>query len=93
MPARSSAVPLRILSGSTRSVGRIRWLGKTVFMSDFSGKEISDQKQSATITIRYGDRRRGVLIADAHIDDPILAEITKAGRPQARRGRPAKSAT
>ena len=54
---------------------------KTVFVSDFSGKEISDEKQSATITIRYGDGRRGVVVADAHIDDAILAEITKAGRP------------
>ena len=66
---------------------------KTVFVSDFSGKEITDEKQSATITIRYGDGRRGVVVADAHVDDAILAEITKAGRPQARRGRPAKSAT
>ena len=60
---------------------------KTVFVSDFSGKEIADQKQSATITIRYGDGRRGVVVADAHVDDKIVAEITQAGRHQARRGR------
>jgi hypothetical protein len=66
---------------------------KTVFVSDFSGKEIADEKQSATITIRYGDGRRGVVVADAHVDDKILAEITRAGRQQARRGRRPKSAT
>jgi hypothetical protein len=66
---------------------------KTVFVSDFSGKEIADEKQSATITIRYGDGRRGVVVADAHVDDKILAEITQAGRQQARRGRRPKSAT
>jgi hypothetical protein len=60
---------------------------KTVFVSDFSSEEITDDKQSATITIRYGDGRRGMIVADAHIDDPIVAEIAKAGRQQARRGR------
>jgi hypothetical protein len=65
---------------------------KTVFVSDFSGKEIADEKQNATITIRYGDGRRGVVIADAHVDDKIVAEITQAGRQQARRGRRPKSA-
>jgi hypothetical protein len=60
---------------------------KTVFVSDFSAKEIADEKQSATITVRYGDGRRGVLVADAHVEDKIIAEIAKAGRQQARRGR------
>ena len=69
--------------GSTRPVGRIRWLGRPSMMSDFSGKEIMDEKQGATIMVRYGDGRRGVVVADAHVDDAILAEITKAGRPQA----------
>jgi hypothetical protein len=65
---------------------------KTVFVSDFSGNEIGDEKQSATISIRYGDGRRGVVVADAHVDDVIVAEITKVGRQQARRGRRPKSA-
>jgi hypothetical protein len=66
---------------------------KTVFVSDFSNKEIADGKQSATITIRYGDGRRGVVVADAHVDDKIIQEITKAGRQQARRGRRPKTET
>jgi len=64
---------------------------KTVFVSDFSSKEIADPKQSATITIRYGDGRRGTIVADAHVDDKIIAEIVKVGRQQARRGRKPKS--
>jgi hydroxymethylglutaryl-CoA reductase len=61
---------------------------KTVFVSDFSAKEIADDKQSATITVKFGDGRRGIVVADAHIDDEIVQEIAKAGRQQARRGRP-----
>jgi hypothetical protein len=57
---------------------------KTVLVSDFSSKEIADEKQSATITVRYGDGRRGVLVADAHVDDAIVQDIAKAGRQQAR---------
>ena len=65
---------------------------KTVFVSDFSSKEISDDKQSATVTVRFGDGRRGVVVADAHVNDPIIAQITAAGRQQARRGRRPKAA-
>jgi hypothetical protein len=61
---------------------------KTIFVSDFSSKEIVDDKESATITVRYADGRRGVVVADAHVDDAIVQEIVKAGRQQARRGRP-----
>lgn len=64
---------------------------KTVFVSDFSSKEISDGKQSATISVRFGDGRRGVIVADAHVDDKIVADITQAGRQQARRGRRPKA--
>jgi hypothetical protein len=64
---------------------------KTVFVSDFSGKEIADEKQAATVTVRYADGRRGVVIADAHVDDSVITEIAKVGRQQARRGRPQKS--
>lgn len=66
---------------------------KTIFVSDFSGEEIDDEKQSATITVRYGDGRRGVVIADAHVDDKIVQDIAKAGRQQARRGRRPKSSS
>jgi hypothetical protein len=64
---------------------------KTVFVSDFSGKEISEEKQSATITVRYGDGRRGVVVADAHVDDEVVLAIVSAGRQQARRGRRPKA--
>jgi hypothetical protein len=60
---------------------------KTIFVSDFSNQEIGDEKESATITVRYGDGRRGVVVADAHVDDPIVHDIATAGRQQARRGR------
>ena len=64
---------------------------KTIFVSDFSDKEIADEKQNATITIRYGDGRRGMIVADAHIDDKIVQDIARVGRQQARRGRRPKS--
>jgi hypothetical protein len=66
---------------------------KTVLVSDFSAKEISEEKQSATITVRFGDGRRGVLIADAHVDDPVVAQIAKVSRQQARRGRRPKGSS
>jgi hypothetical protein len=64
---------------------------KTIFVSDFSNKEIADEKQSATITVRYGDGRRGVVVADAHVEDKIVQDIVQAGRQQARRGRRPKT--
>jgi hypothetical protein len=66
---------------------------KTIFVSDFSNEEISDENQSATITVRYGDGRRGVVVADAHVDDKIVQDIVNAGRQQARRGRRPKAAS
>ena len=48
---------------------------KTVFVSDFFAKEIADDKQSATITVKFGDGRRDVVVADAHVDDEIIQEI------------------
>ena len=59
---------------------------KTVIVSDFSSKEISDPKQSAKITLTFGDGRRGVVVADAHVEDKLVQEIVGAGRQQARRG-------
>jgi hypothetical protein len=64
---------------------------KTIFVSDFSNKEIGDEKQSATITVRYGDGRRGIVVADAHVDDQIVKQIAQVGRSQSRRGRRPKS--
>ena len=64
---------------------------KTIFVSDFSDKSIDDDKQAVTITVKYGDGRRGIVVADAHVDDKIVQDIAKAGRQQARRGRPKAS--
>jgi hypothetical protein len=64
---------------------------KTVVVSDFSAKEIGEEKQSAKIAVTFGDGRRGVVVADAHIEDRIVEEIVKAGRQQARRGRRPKA--
>lgn len=65
---------------------------KTIFVSDFSGKPISDGKESATITVRFGDGRRGVIVADGHVDDAVVKNIIAKGRQQARRGRRPKTA-
>ncbi len=64
---------------------------KSIVVSDFSSKEIGDEKQSAVITVKFGDGRRGVLVADAHVDDPIVGQIAKVARQQARRGRRPKA--
>lgn len=64
---------------------------KTVFLSDFSTKEIADPRWSATVSVKFGDRRRGTIVADAHIEDRIVQEIVKNGRQQARRGRKPKA--
>jgi hypothetical protein len=64
-----------------------------MLVCDFSGNSIPDDKHSATITVRFGDGRRGVVVADAHVNDPIIAQITKAGRQQAKRGRRPKIET
>jgi hypothetical protein len=64
---------------------------KTITVSDFTGKEIPDPKQSVQVVLRYADARRGQIIADAHIDDPIVGQIAKSGKQQARRGRKPKT--
>jgi hypothetical protein len=80
-----------ILSKSVTCQRRDLMARKTIFVSDFSSKEIADDKESATITVRYGDGRRGIVVADAHVDDKIVQDIAEAGRQQARRGRARKS--
>jgi hypothetical protein len=61
---------------------------KTVFVSDLTGKEIDD-REAATVTIKYADARRGQVILDvnaAEVDD-----LAAKGRKQARRGRKPKA--
>jgi hypothetical protein len=66
---------------------------KTIFVSDFSQKEIPDDKQSVQVVLRYADGRRGQIVADAHVDDEVVKQIAKVGKQQARRGRRPKTET
>jgi hypothetical protein len=60
---------------------------KTITVSDFSQKEIPDDKQSVQVVLHYADGRRGQVVADAHVDDDVVKEIARVGKQQARRGR------
>jgi hypothetical protein len=60
---------------------------KTIFVSDFSRKEIPDEKQSVQVVLRYADGRRGQVVADAHVDDDVVKQIARVGKQEARRGR------
>ena len=64
---------------------------KTVFVSDLSGKEIDNDRDAVTITVKFSDARKGVFVVDAHPDDGEVKRLVEAGRQQARRGRPPKS--
>lgn len=66
---------------------------KTVFVSDLSGKEIVNERDAVTITMKFGDARRGVYVVDAHPDDPEVKRLMEKGRQQARRGRRPRSAS
>ena len=59
---------------------------KTVLVSDLTGKEIGDQKDAASITITYGDARKGVVRLDVLASE--VADIASKGTQQKRRGRP-----
>jgi hypothetical protein len=63
---------------------------KTIFISDLTGQPIDD-KNAATVTIKYADARRGQVVLDvnaAEVDD-----LASKGTKQARRGRRPKSET
>jgi hypothetical protein len=62
---------------------------KIIFVSDLTGKPIED-RNAATVTIRYADARRGVIVLDANASE--ISDLASKGRKQARRGRPPKSA-
>ena len=57
---------------------------KTVFVSDLSGREI-DEKNAATVTIKYADARRGQVVLDVNANE--VEELASEGTKQARRGR------
>lgn len=63
---------------------------KTIIVSDLTGRPIDD-KDAATVTIRYADARRGVIVLDANANE--VSDLASKGRKQHRRGRPPKSAT
>lgn len=63
---------------------------KTIIVSDLTGQEL-DEKDAATVTIKYADARRGQVVLDvnaAEVDD-----LAAKGQRQARRGRRPKAAS
>ena len=63
---------------------------KTVFISDLTGREI-DEKNAATVTIKYADARRGLVVLDVNADE--VDDLARRGTKQARRGRKPKAAS
>jgi hypothetical protein len=63
---------------------------KTIFVSDLTGKTI-DEKEAATVTIRYADARRGQVVLDVNAGE--VADLAAKGMKQARRGRKPKNAS
>lgn len=59
---------------------------KTVIVSDISGTEIADGKDSASVLITYGDARRGVVRLDVLASE--VEDWASKGVQQKRRGRP-----
>jgi hypothetical protein len=62
---------------------------KTIFVSDLTGKEI-DERDAATVTIKYSDARRGQVVLDVNASE--VDDLASKGTKQARRGRKPKSA-
>jgi hypothetical protein len=63
---------------------------KTVLVSDISGREIRDDKDSAKVAISYGDARRGRVELDVLASE--VDDLAGKGRKTARRGRKPKAA-
>jgi hypothetical protein len=61
---------------------------KTVFVSDLTGKTI-DEKEAATVTIRYSDARRGQVVLDVNAGE--VEDLAVKGVKRARRGRKPKA--
>src|SRR5947207_1764494 len=52
---------------------------KTIFVSDLSGKAIDNDRDAVTITVKYGDARKGVIVVDAHPGDSEVKPLVAAG--------------
>jgi hypothetical protein len=63
---------------------------KVILVSDLTGEEI-DPKDSAVVTIRYSDARRGQVVLDVNAGE--VEELARKGTKQARRGRRPKHLT
>jgi len=61
---------------------------KTIFVSDLTGETI-DEKDAATVTIRYADARRGQVVLDVNANE--VADLAAKGTRQARKGRKPKA--
>jgi hypothetical protein len=62
---------------------------KTIFVSDLTGRTI-DEKDAATLTIKYADARKGQVVLDVNASE--VADLAAKGTKQARRGRKPKGA-
>ena len=53
---------------------------KTIFVSDLTGSQI-DEKNAATLTIKYADARRGQVVLDVNANevDDLASKGTKQG--------------
>lgn len=60
---------------------------KTIYVSDLTGKPI-DEKDAATLTVRYSDARKGQVVLDVNANE--VADLAAKGIKQARRGRKPK---
>jgi hypothetical protein len=44
-------------------------------VSDFSGLPLDDESQSVTIILRFREAGGAIVVASAHVDDAVVAEI------------------
>jgi hypothetical protein len=63
---------------------------KMIYVSDLTGRTI-DEKDAATVTIKYSDARKGQVVLDVNASE--VADLAAKGTKQARRGRKPKAAT
>lgn len=63
---------------------------KTIIVSDLTGHEI-DERDAATLTIKYTDARRGQVVLDVNASE--VDDVAAKGRRQVRRGRRPKTAS